>query len=116
MALVLSGNIDGGGEDQYEVYSDSDHCGNRHMSSRSHSGVLVLLNGVPIFWRSNKQPKTSLSPAEAEIYAMSEAVRDSRNVTWVLEDMGVTVVWPLQVKTDSNGAQSFQQDEFTARS
>ena len=28
------------------------------------------------------------------------------NAVVVLEDMGVTVVWPLQVKTDSSGAQS----------
>lgn len=112
VGLALSGRIGGGGEDQYEVYSDSDHCGDRHRSSRSHTGVLVLLNGVPVFWRSNKQTKTSLSPAEAEIYALSEAVRDSRSVAWVLEDMGVTVVWPIQVKTDSSGAQSFQQDEL----
>jgi hypothetical protein len=100
------------GPDSYEVYVDSDHHGDSAISTRSHTGVTVLLNGTPVFWRSNKQ-KTggpALSPAEAEIYAFSEGVRDARDIAWVLEEMGCDIVWPLQVKTDSSGAHSFQRD------
>ena len=46
---------------------DSDHHGDKLMTSKSQTGVMVLLNGVPVHWRSNKQPKTADSPACAEI-------------------------------------------------
>ena len=65
------------GVDTYEVYVDSDHHGDRKLGTRSHSGLIVFLNGTPVHWRSNKQPVTSLSPAEAEVYAMSEGSRDA---------------------------------------
>lgn len=71
---------------------------------------LVLLNGVPVHWRSNRQPSTSLSPAESEVYALSVGVKDSRLAGWVLEELGVSVQWPMQVETDSSGAISFKND------
>ena len=54
--------------DTWSFYSDSDHAGDsKSGDARSTTGVIILLNGMPIFWRSNKQPKTSLSSACAEI-------------------------------------------------
>ena len=97
------------GPDTYSIYTDSDHHGDPLTGTRSHTGVTVLLNGVPIFWRSNKQTGTpALSPMEAEIYALSEGVRDAQDIAWVLEEMGVVVQWPLPIFTDSDGALSFQ--------
>ena len=75
----------------YGVYVDSDHHGDADVSTRSHTGVTVLLNGTPVFWRSNKQIITVLSPAEAEIYAFSEGVRDAKDIAWVLEEMGCEI-------------------------
>ena len=63
-----------------------------------------------IHWRSNRQPKTVLSPAEAEVYALSVGVKDSRLMGWVLEELGVLVHWPMSVCTDSAGAKSFKED------
>ena len=69
----------------------------------------MLLTGTPIFWRSNKQKGApALSPMEAEIYALSEGVRDAQDIGWVLEEMGCSVLWPLPIFTDSDGALSFQ--------
>ena len=100
-----------GGADCLTVHVDSDHHGDRNVSTKSHTGVTVLLNGTPIFWRSNKQQlKTALSPAEAEVYAMSEGCRDARDIAWTLEEMGCDISWPLKIITDSNGAYSFQKD------
>ena len=64
-------------DDHFSIFTDSDHHGDRLMNSKSQTGVMVLLNGVPIHWRSNKQPKTADSPACAEIYALKEGVRDA---------------------------------------
>ena len=43
--------------DAWRVYSDSDHAGDSKSGDvRSTTGVLMMLNGMPVFWRSNKQP------------------------------------------------------------
>ena len=69
---------------------------------------MILLNGMPIHWRSNKQPVTSISSAQAEIYPMSEAVRDSRLRLWVHEELGGTVQYPFHVLVDNSAGVSFQ--------
>ena len=90
-------------------YSDSDHAGDMCMgTARSQTGVLVTLNGMPVHWKSNKQPKTSLSSACAEIYAMSECARESRLVAWISEDMNCQVNWPLSIQVDNAAGESFQ--------
>ena len=88
---------------------DASHRGD-NMSSRSQTGVIICLNGAPIMWRSNRQPVTSLSPAESEIYALSVGVRDARLMGWVLEELGVEVRWPIKIWCDSAGAISFNDD------
>ena len=86
------------GLDTYEVYVDSDHLGNRHRSRKSHSGLLVFLNGVLVAWRSKKQKSknTALSPEESEIYALSEGTKEARNVAWVLQKMGSSFEMPME--------------------
>ena len=91
------------------MYSDSDHAGEAYTGdSRSHTGVMILLNGMPIHWRSNKQPKTSLSSAEAEIYAMSTAVKDARTRLWIAEELKLKVEWPLILHVDNAAGESLQ--------
>ena len=97
-------------DDHFSIFTDSDHHGDKLMTSKSQTGVMVLLNGVPVHWRSNKQPKTADSPACAEIYALKEGVRDARLLLWVAEEMGVSVSWPFVVNCDSKQAISFQED------
>ena len=94
---------------RWTLYSDSDHAGETAMDiTRSHTGVIMLLNGMPIHWRSNKQPKTAYSSAAAEIFAMSEAVKDANIRLWVAEDMHVTVTWPMVLHVDNAAGESFQ--------
>lgn len=52
-----------------ENYTDSSFKGDTMLDSKSQSGNIVLLNGVPVHWRSARQPKTVLSLGVAEIYA-----------------------------------------------
>jgi hypothetical protein len=95
------------GVNQIEYYTDSDFVGDRLLGTRSHSAFVALLNGIPVHWRSRKQPKTVLSPAHAEIYALSEGVKEARYLQWVLADMGVELSWPIVVKVDNTQAISF---------
>ena len=93
----------------WHVYSDSDHAGDRSSNSaRSRTGVMIMSNGMPVHWRSNKQPVTSISSAQAEIYAMSEAARDARLRLWVHEELGGHVSYPFHVLVDNAAGISFQ--------
>lgn len=91
------------------VYSDSDHAGDRQGTTRSHSGIAIMVNGMMVQWVSQKQPHTSVSSAQAEVYAMAEAVRLGRATQWLGEDLAMQVKWPLQIQVDNSAAISFQQ-------
>ena len=71
---------------------------------------MVLLNGIPVHWRSNKQPKTADSPACAELYTLKEGVRDARLLFWVAEEMVVSASWPFVVNCVFKQAIIFQED------
>jgi hypothetical protein len=51
-------------------YSDADWAG-CEVTRRSTSGLLVLFNGSPIYWRSRRQPIVTMSTTEAELVALS---------------------------------------------
>jgi hypothetical protein len=78
-------------------------------TTRSHTGVAIMINGMMTQWVSQKQPDTSVSSAQAEVYAMAEAVRLGRATQWVGEDMAMDVQWPLPILVDNAAAISFQQ-------
>ena len=94
----------------WHIYSDSDHAGEAAAggTTRSHTGVMVVLNGMPVHWRSNKQPKTALSSAAAEIYAMSAAIKDANLRMWIAEDMNVPITWPMKLHVDNAAGVAFQ--------
>ena len=93
---------------KWEVYSDSDHAGDRGSGTRSHTGVIILVNGAPVQWRSKKQPVTSTSSAMAEIYALAEAVRDARLNGWKAEELGYERPYPIDIQVDNSTGLLFQ--------
>ena len=68
--------------DIFGHYVDSDHAGDRQSDSRSRTGYILFLNQFPVDWCRRKQPSTSVSPAQAEIYAMHEAVVEEMDMGW----------------------------------
>ena len=97
-------------EDDIQIYSDSDHAGDRPHTTRSQTGTMIVLNGVPVHWSSRKQVgSTAYSSAVAEIYALSETVRAARLYAWRCEEMNMNVSWPLVVQVDNSQAKTFQQ-------
>ena len=65
----------------FAFYAESDHTGDKLSPSRSQTGCILFLNEFLVEWCSRKQPLTSTistSPAEADIYAMKEAVQSAR--------------------------------------
>ena len=66
------------------LYSDSDHIGDVAAgTTKSHTGIVMLVNGMPIYWKSKKQSKISLSSAATKIYAMAQAVKGGSLRMWV---------------------------------
>jgi hypothetical protein len=98
------------GTTDWQIYSDSDHAGDRQVNqTRSVTGMLVMCNGMPVHWRSNKQPISSISSTAAEIYALAETVRDANLRYWIAEEMDISVKWPMEVFVDNSSGISFQQ-------
>ena len=98
-----------GASNEFRFYSDSDHCGDKRSSARSHTGTMVFLNGAPVYWRSHKQPETAVNSAVAEIYALSETVKSAMALGSRAEEMGVEVDRPLCMQVDNAAAVSFQR-------
>jgi len=92
--------------DVFHMYSDSNH----YSGGRSQTGVLILLNGVPVHWRSNRQPVTADSPAVSEIYALKDCIKDARLILFVAEEMGILTEYPFTVSVDNTQALTFQSD------
>ena len=95
---------------KWECFSDSDHAGNRRYGdTKSRTGLIILLNGMPLHWRSNKQPVTAMSSAAAEIVALSETMKDMRLRIWIAEEAQIEVIKPMVVQVDNKAAKSFQE-------
>ena len=96
-------------ENNWKFYVDSDHAGDAPYNTRSHTGLIFFLNGMPILWESKKQPVTAMSNAAAEVYAFSEAVKQVNLLLWRAEEIGVQVSWPVKIQEDNKATISFQQ-------
>ena len=86
-----------------EMFSDSDWAGDKD-NRRSISGFILFLFGVPISYKSRQQKTVSLSSAEAEWIALSEAIREILFAIHVLEGMKIAVKKPVIVRVDNMGA------------
>ena len=69
---------------------------------RSHTGYILMLNGGGVSWRSTlKQKSVSLSTAEAEWYAASEAGKEVMYLRAIMEHLGFTQCEPTELYEDS---------------
>ena len=89
--LCLKANLQTTSENKVLCYSDSDHAGNKETQNHrcSQTGGILTLNGTPVSWRSSKQPVTSLSSTEAEIYAASTCVQQFIHIHYLMDELGV---------------------------
>ena len=71
--------------------------------ARSHSGWLVFLHDCAISWKSGRQSSITLSTAEAELTAMSEAVLALQSTEAMIKDI-IPEGQPLQLFSDSTSA------------
>lgn len=81
--LRLSRN---GGPNAIVGYSDADWAENR-QDRKSNSGFIFKINGGTVSWACRKQSCVSLSTAEAEFIALSEAVQEAIWLKSLLKDL-----------------------------
>jgi hypothetical protein len=60
---------------QLVAYSDADWAGNRD-DRRSVSGMMLVMCGAPVVWRSTFQKTIALSSTEAEHMELSDCVKE----------------------------------------
>jgi len=86
-----------------EMYSDSDFGGDKE-NRKSVSGLIILINSTPISWRSKGQNTVSLLSTEAEYIALSEAVREVKFISQVMNVLEMEFIKPINVYVDNIGA------------
>ena len=69
-----------------KLYADASYGGE---NSRSQSGSLVTLFGIPVMWNSRRQDVVSMSITEAEYIACSETAKDSQWLGQFLKELGM---------------------------
>jgi hypothetical protein len=92
------------------AYSDSDWAGDK-LTRRSTTGMVFMLAGAPISWRSQKQPTVSLSSTEAEYNAATEAGREIVWLRALLEGISLEQADPTTLFIDNNNAISMILDD-----
>jgi hypothetical protein len=83
-------------------YSDSDWAGDEDR--KSISGYVMLFNGAPISWKSQKQSTVALSSCEAEFIALAAAVAEILFLRQLLTATGFGCNDPTTLYVDNMGA------------
>ena len=91
-------------------YSDASH-GNEEKRT-SQDGYIFLWNGTPISWSSRRQKSVSISTHQAEVYGLSETIREAIWLRRLLKDF-VSQVGSLPVFADNQAAISSAQSSGT---
>ncbi|POM64498.1 Retrovirus-related pol Polyprotein [Phytophthora palmivora] len=80
------------------AYSDADWAGNRD-DRRSVSGVMLMMCGAPVLWRSTFQKAVALSFTEAEYMALSDCIKEVVWMRRLLKDIGAEQHGPTGLST-----------------
>lgn len=97
-----------GNGDQLSVHVDADWAGETNSRRRSRTGILVRYGKAPIYASSSLQKSVSLSSAEAEYVALSEACRVIAWLRQVLNELGIRQN-PTNVAQDNTGSISWAE-------
>ena len=98
-----------GNKEGLVIWTDSDHAGLWAVTGNtlSRMGILITYNGFPVLWKSASIKATCQSSGEAEVYALSEAIRHALHMKYVGEEL--TISMPVQpiINCDASAAIGF---------
>ena len=82
-------------------FEDADHAGDV-VTRRSHTGLIIFVNRVPIYWYSKKQNTVETSTFGSEFVAMKQAVEIIEGLRYKIRMMGLPLEGPCSVFCDNN--------------
>jgi hypothetical protein len=85
------------------AFSDSD-WGSDFSHRRSISGMIIMLSGAAIIYKTKYQKTVALSSTEAEFVSASDAGKMILYVRHLLRDLGISLPDPTQLYVDNTGA------------
>ena len=83
-------------------YSDSDWANG--VDRKSVSGIVILLDGTPLFWYSKKQTILALSSSEAELVGLCEANKRVEYAKQLLLAFDIDYSEPVDIKGDNQAS------------
>lgn len=91
------------GDNILRGYADADFAGDK-KDRKSTSGMIFILNGGTIQWKSNKQNGVSLSTTESEYISASEAAKEAVHLRILLKELGFQQDDPTEIQEDNQAA------------
>ena len=82
------------------AYVDTDHASNS-VTRHSHTGFLVYLNKVPVYWMSKKQTIVETSSFGSEFIAIKLCCENLRGLCYKLRMMGIPCEAPCYIYGDN---------------
>ncbi|POM59448.1 mitochondrial protein [Phytophthora palmivora] len=89
--------------------SDADWAGNRD-DKRSVSGVMLMICGAPVVWRSTFQNTVALSSTETDYTALSDCIKEVVWMRRLLKDIGAEQHGPTAIYEDNQGAMALAKN------
>ena len=87
-----------------EVYTDSSFAEKDDHERKSRTGVIVTVDGNPVFWKTKRQKVTAVSTHEAELLALWSGVQEALFFRRLLEEMGEAQPASTPVYVDNQSA------------
>jgi hypothetical protein len=82
------------------AYVDADHAHDQE-TRRSVTGILLLINNIPVKWYSKRQNTVETSTYGAELVALRIAVKAATEFQYTLRMMGIPIHGPSQILGDN---------------
>jgi hypothetical protein len=95
------GKIEGREPNRLWGWVDADFAADLDTRRSQHTGYVVMMNGGPVSWKSVKQKSVSLSTAESEWYAASEAGKELLYLRIIMREFGFPQLGPMHLYEDS---------------
>ena len=98
-------------QDAADIVGYADANWTNEQDGKSRSGVLFKLYGNTIYWRSNKQDTISLSSAEAELVALTDAAKEAKYLDMLLNhEIGIGIQLPITIHEDNEACIAIAND------
>lgn len=97
--------IEYGGQEKLEVYVDAND------DIRPTLGFTILLAGGAVIWRSKKNKLVTLSSAESEFCALTEAIQSTLWLVELLEELDIKLPMPVVVHEDNQSCMAIAEDK-----